>query len=240
MKHIPNFITSLNLAAGFISIIFALNGNLAGASWLILTAMIFDFLDGFAARALEAYSAVGKELDSLADIVSFGIAPAILIYNLLAASLSIQSPALENAEGFLTILILLSPVIMPVCAGLRLAKFNTDETQITSFKGLPTPANALAVIGIVIALEYSDSALIRYLAGSTTSILLITLFLSALMITRIPMLSLKFSHLRLKGNEERYILAILAIATLLVFGFTGAALIIPFYIFISLISLFFR
>jgi CDP-diacylglycerol--serine O-phosphatidyltransferase len=240
MKHIPNFITSLNLAAGFISIIFALNGNLAGASWLILTAMIFDFLDGFAARALKAYSAVGKELDSLADIVSFGIAPAILIYNLLAASLSIQSPALENAEGFLTILILLSPVIMPVCAGLRLAKFNTDETQITSFKGLPTPANALAVIGIVIALEYSDSALIRYLAGSTTSILLITLFLSALMITRIPMLSLKFSHLRLKGNEERYILAILAIAPLLVFGFTGAALIIPFYIFISLISLFFR
>jgi CDP-diacylglycerol--serine O-phosphatidyltransferase len=240
MKHIPNFITSLNLAAGFISIIFALNGNLAGASWLILTAMIFDFLDGFAARALKAYSAVGKELDSLADIVSFGIAPAILIYNLLAASLSIQSPVLENAEGFFTILILLSPVIMPVCAGLRLAKFNTDETQITSFKGLPTPANALAVIGIVIALEYSDSALIRYLAGSTTSILLITLFLSALMITRIPMLSLKFSHLRLKGNEERYILAILAIAPLLVFGFTGAALIIPFYIFISLISLFFR
>jgi CDP-diacylglycerol--serine O-phosphatidyltransferase len=240
MKHIPNFITSLNLAAGFISIIFALNGNLAGASWLILAAMIFDFLDGFAARALKAYSPVGKELDSLADIVSFGIAPAILIYNLLAASLSIQSPALENAAGFLTILILLSPVIMPVCAGLRLAKFNTDETQITSFKGLPTPANALAVIGIVIALEYSDSALIRYLAGSTTSILLITLFLSALMVTRIPMLSMKFSHLRLKGNEERYILAILAIAILLVFGFAGAALIIPFYIFISLISLFFK
>jgi CDP-diacylglycerol--serine O-phosphatidyltransferase len=240
MKHIPNFITSLNLAAGFISIIFALNGNPAGASWLILAAMIFDFLDGFAARALKAYSPVGKELDSLADIVSFGIAPAILIYNLLAASLSIQSPALENAAGFLTILILLSPVIMPVCAGLRLAKFNTDETQITSFKGLPTPANALAVIGIVIALEYSDSALIRYLAGSTTSILLITLFLSALMVTRIPMLSMKFSHLRLKGNEERYILAILAIAILLVFGFAGAALIIPFYIFISLISLFFK
>jgi CDP-diacylglycerol--serine O-phosphatidyltransferase len=240
MKYIPNFITSLNLAAGFISIICALNGNLAEASWLILAAMIFDFLDGFSARVLKVYSPVGKELDSLADIVSFGIAPAIIIYNLLAASLSLQGPALENAAGSLTVLILLSPVIMPVCAGLRLAKFNTDETQITSFKGLPTPANALAVIGIVIALEYSDSALIRYLAESTTSILLITLSLSALMVTRIPMLSLKFSHLRLKGNEERYILAILAIAALLIFGFAGAALIIPFYIFISLISMFLR
>ena len=86
MKHIPNFITSLNLAAGFTAVIFAANGDTVTASWLILAAMIFDFLDGFSARLLKAYSAIGKELDSLADVVSFGVAPGIIIYNLLRNS----------------------------------------------------------------------------------------------------------------------------------------------------------
>ena len=240
MKHIPNFITSLNLASGFISILYALNGNQAAASWLILAAMAFDFLDGFSARMLKAYSPMGRELDSLADIVSFGIAPAILIYNLLAASLSLPADAISNAEGSLTILILLSPVIMPVCAGLRLAKFNIDETQVTSFKGLPTPANALAVIGLVIGAEYSDSALINSITGSVYALEIITIVLSLIMVIRIPMFSLKFSHLKLKGNEERYILALLSIAALIVFGLAGAALIIPLYLIISLGSLFRR
>lgn len=237
MKHIPNFITSLNLASGFISILYALNGNQVAASWLLLAAMIFDFLDGFSARMLKAYSPMGKELDSLADIVSFGVAPAILIYNLMAASLSLPSDAINNTEGPLTILILLSPVIMPVCAGLRLAKFNIDETQVSSFKGLPMPANALAVTGVVIAAEYSDSALINSITGSTLALVIITFILSLLMVSRIPMFSLKFSHLRLKGNEERYILALLSISALVVFGFAGAALIIPLYLIISLVSL---
>jgi len=240
MKHIPNLITSLNLAAGFLAIIYSLNGDLASASWLILAAMIFDFLDGFSARLLKAYSVIGKELDSLADIVSFGVAPAVLLYQLLGASLSLSAPMIANAEGFLPVLILLSPVIMPVCAGLRLAKFNTDETQATSFKGVPTPANALAVIGIVIALNYSDSGLIADLAKSTAALLVITILLSLLMVTRIPMLSLKFSHLRFRENEERYILAFLIIAALVIFGPAAAPLIIPFYIIVSLISTLFR
>jgi len=240
MKHIPNFITSLNLASGFISILYALNGNQAAASWLILAAMAFDFLDGFSARMLKAYSPMGKELDSLADIVSFGVAPAILIYNLLAESLSLPAEAINNADGFLTILILLSPVIMPVCAGLRLAKFNIDETQVSSFKGLPAPANAMAVIGVVIGAEYSDSALINSITGSAFALVIITLVLSLLMVSRIPMFSLKFSHLRFRGNEERYILVVLAGAALIVFGFAGAALIIPLYVIISLASLFLR
>ncbi len=240
MKHIPNFITSLNLAAGFIAIIYALNGDLATGSWLILAAMIFDFLDGFSARLLKAYSPIGKELDSLADVVSFGVAPAILIYQLLGTSLSLSAPMIINADGFLPVMILISPAIMPVCAGLRLAIFNTDETQATSFKGLPTPANALAVVGIVIALNYSDSGLIAGLAGSTVAIIIFTTVLSLLMVTRIPMFSLKFAHLKLRGNEERYILVILVIAALAVFGLAGATLIIPLYIIISLISLLFR
>ena len=88
MKHIPNFITSLNLASGFIAIILAVNGNLTAASWLLVAAMIFDFCDGFAARLLKAYSETGRELDSLADIVSFGVAPAVIIYKLVNNSFS--------------------------------------------------------------------------------------------------------------------------------------------------------
>jgi CDP-diacylglycerol--serine O-phosphatidyltransferase len=240
MKHIPNFITSLNLAAGFLAIIYALNGDLETGSWLILAAMIFDFLDGFSARILKAYSPIGKELDSLADVVSFGVAPAILIYQLLGTSLSLSAPMITSADSFLIVLILLAPVIMPVCAGLRLAIFNTDETQATSFKGLPTPANALAVISIVIALNYSDSGLIADFAGSAPALLIFTFLISILMVTRVPMFSLKFKHLKLRGNEERYILAALVIASLAIFGPGGAPLIIPLYIAVSLISLLFR
>jgi len=146
MKHIPNFITSLNLAAGFIAIIFASNGELVTASWLILAAMIFDFLDGFSARLLNAYSEVGKELDSLADVVSFGVAPGIIIYQLLNESLSLFSPMIVSLNGSGFSLVLLIPSVMPVCAALRLAKFNTDPSQAKSFRGLPTPANALSYI----------------------------------------------------------------------------------------------
>ncbi len=98
-KHIPNFITSLNLVSGFVSIIFALNGQPVTASWLILAAMVFDFLDGFSARLLKAYSDIGKELDSLADVVSFGVAPAIIIYQILYNQQSINGPGVAGFEG---------------------------------------------------------------------------------------------------------------------------------------------
>jgi len=239
-RHIPNFITSLNLASGFFSIIFAFNGELVRSSWLIMAAMIFDFLDGFSARLLKSYSEIGKELDSLADVVSFGVAPAVLLYQLLGASMALIDPMLYNASSFKTILVLLLPVIMPVFAALRLAIFNTDETQATSFKGLPTPANALAVISVVIASHYSDSSLIASFTGSKISLIIFTVVLSILMVIRIPMLSLKISHLKLKGNEGRYILVALIIAAFIIFGIGAAPLIIPLYIIASLISLLFR
>jgi CDP-diacylglycerol--serine O-phosphatidyltransferase len=239
-KHIPNFITSLNLAAGFIAIIFSINGHLVTGSWLILAAMIFDFLDGFSARLLKSYSDIGKELDSLADVVSFGVAPAIIIYQLLYSSLSLTGPIIPGQDNHILIIILLSPVIMPVCAALRLAKFNTDETQATSFKGLATPANALAVISLVIAGHYSDLSIIHSFTGSAVALLIFTVILSLLMVSRIPLLSLKTSHLRFKGNEGRYILILMVIAALVIFGLGAAPLIIPIYLIASLISLLFR
>jgi CDP-diacylglycerol--serine O-phosphatidyltransferase len=239
-RHIPNFITSLNLASGFLAIIFTLKGNIVTASWLIFAAMIFDFLDGFSARLLKAYSDIGKELDSLADVVSFGVAPALIIYNLIDASLSSDITAIAGKNESINALILFSPVIMPVCAALRLAIFNIDETQTRSFKGLPTPANAIAVISVVIAARYSDLNILNSFTGSVSALVIFTVILSLLMVTRLPLLSLKTDHIKFTGNEERYILILMVVIAFAIFGVSAFPLIIPLYIIASILSLVFR
>lgn len=231
MKHIPNLITSLNLVSGFSAVIFASGGDFTTASWMILAAMIFDFFDGFSARLLKAYSPIGKELDSLADVVSFGVAPAIIIFYLLHSTLG------EQAAGNLTnVIIFLVPAIMPVCAALRLAVFNVDTTQTTTFRGLPTPANAIAVISLIIAAHYNESGLLINLTQSPIFLIPFTIVLSLLMVTRIPLLSLKTSHLRFKGNEGRYILIGLILVSFAILGIKSLPLVIPLYILASLIS----
>jgi CDP-diacylglycerol--serine O-phosphatidyltransferase len=239
MKHIPNFITSLNLSAGFIAIIFASNGDIKTASWLILAAMIFDFLDGFSARILNAYSSLGKELDSLADVVSFGVAPGLILYQLINESLSSFGPSVFTSGNILVTLILIMPAIMPVCAALRLAIFNLDDSQATTFKGLPTPANAIAVISLVIAGQATQPEFFKTLTTSTAFLVILTLTLSLLMVSRIPLLSLKIKNFRLKGNEGRYILAGLVLISFAVLGIMAVPFIIPIYIIASLISLLF-
>ncbi|MDQ1332441.1 MAG: CDP-diacylglycerol---serine O-phosphatidyltransferase [Bacteroidota bacterium] len=239
-RHIPNFITSLNLASGFVAILYAATGELVTASWLILAAMIFDFFDGFSARLLNAYSETGKELDSLADVVSFGVAPAVIIYMLLGNGTGLIDRGIHDSGSLKRVLILISPALMPVCAALRLAIFNIDETQKTSFKGLPTPANALAVISVVIAGHYSDLSIITSFTDSKLLLLIFTVILSLLMVSRIPLLSLKTKHLRFKGNEGRYILVSMVVLTLVMLGTGAAPLIIPIYITASLISMLFK
>ena len=223
--------------SGFIAIIFAANGDINTASWLVLAAMIFDFLDGFSARLLKAYSAVGKELDSLADIVSFGVAPGLIIYNLLINS-ELNRLFNFHSDTLNSILLMLIPAIMPVCGAIRLAIFNLDSSQSTTFKGLPIPANALGVISIVIARQYSQSDVFNSITGSSFFLILLTILLSLLMVSRIPLLSLKVTSLKLKGNEGRYILVALVITGFAIFGMMSVPFIIPIYIFSSLISLF--
>ena len=239
MRYIPNFITSLNLTSGFAAVIFAASGDAVTASWLIMAAMIFDFLDGFSARLLRAYSVIGKELDSLADVVSFGVAPGIIIYNLLRNSFSAGSPGVINADASNTLLIILLTAIMPVCAALRLAIFNVDETQSKSFKGLPTPANAIAVISVVISAHYSESGAVTYFSGSPVLLSMLTVVLSLLMVSRIPLLSLKVSDLKFRGNEGRFIMIGLILIAFAIFGIASVPLIIPIYIISSLLSLLF-
>ncbi len=229
MRHIPNLITSLNLAAGFAAIISIFNGNPISAAWIIIAAMIFDFLDGFASRLLKAYSDLGKELDSLADMVSFGVAPGLLIFELLRTGTAMGGTWLKHMS-------VCTGALFAVCAGLRLARFNIDSTQKSSFKGLPTPAAAMAVISIILAAAYSGSDIIRKFAASYWIITVYSVILSGLMVSRIPLLSLKFHDLKLKGNEARFILVFCTVLLLAVFRFAGIPLVIPAYLIISIVS----
>lgn len=239
MKHVPNIITILNLAAGFISVILAVNGDLVTASWLLVAAMVFDWFDGFAARMLKSYSDLGKELDSLADAISFGVAPALIMYQLLGNSLSLTYPMIFNASSAIELLILFTPIIMCICAVVRLAVFNLDASQAKSFKGLPTPANALAVISLVIASSYSNRIFFRELLNSTGLLLTMTIVLSLLMVSRLPLMSLKITNLKFRNNEGRYLLISLVAIALITLGIGSVTLIIPLYIIVSLVSLLF-
>ncbi len=232
MKQIPNFITSLNLVSGFLAVMAVMKGNLNAAFWFIAGAMVFDFLDGFASRLLNAYSEMGKELDSLADLVSFGVAPGMIVYRLL--ELSLQGTEMAGmSTGTLKIIFTVIASVFPLCAGLRLAKFNTDPLQSLSFRGLPTPAAALAIISLIPAV-IKDSGFVSRITESGIAIAVYSLAISALMVSRIPMMSLKTKNFRLAGNEYRYLLAAISVILVSVSGFTGIALIIPAYILISL------
>ena len=226
-KHIPNFITSMNLFSGCIAIVMAFEGAFIWVVFWVIMAAIFDFFDGMSARLLNAYSKIGKELDSLADVVSFGVAPAAAVFIMLR-SYTIYGELLSSLQYYIPYL----AFIIPIFSALRLAKFNIDERQTSTFLGLPTPANALFWISYVYGV-YSISAtnsLLLYI----TIILIISL--SLLMVSEIPMFSFKLKSLQLKGNELPLILIICAVAFIVIWGVIGLAWTILAYILISIVS----
>ncbi|MDH6356684.1 CDP-diacylglycerol--serine O-phosphatidyltransferase [Parabacteroides sp. PF5-9] len=226
-KHIPNTITCLSLVAGSVAVVNALQGDLWGAAWWIITAALFDFLDGFAARLLQAYSPMGKELDSLADMVSFGVAPGMIVFRLLSEAAPILP--LGNINIYLPYL----AFVIPVFSALRLAKFNIDERQTTSFIGLPVPAHALfwAAIGCSVRPVIAGNECL--FVGLTV----LTAFLSSLLlVSEIPMFSLKIKSLSWKGNEIRYILVVGALLFVILWGFLGIAGTILLYIVLSVFN----
>ena len=224
-KHIPNMITCLNLLSGCIACVMALNNNCLWAFILIIIASVFDFFDGFAARLLKAYSSIGKELDSLADVVSFGVAPGMIIYVFLRDTLfsSYSSPFFVN--------IALLAFLIPVFSALRLAKFNVDDRQTSSFVGLPVPADALFWGSLIYMLSYLNVSPLFKIIG----VILCIFHFSYLMISEIPMFSLKFKNYGWKGNEARYILIAVTIALFVIFNLSGISVIIIVYILMSLL-----
>lgn len=221
-SYIPNTITCLNLLSGCAAVFFAFNlgmetGSLSPMSWAFIfigAAAVFDFCDGLSARLLHAYSPVGKELDSLSDLVSFGLAPAFLVMNSMQA---------YGASVWVSAIAL----FIAVMGALRLAKFNVDTRQATSFIGLPIPANAIFWIG---ALAWIDSH--AYPGDIVMALLIVAI--SLLMVSELRMFSLKFANLSWRGNVRRYVVLAAAVFFVITEGVSGFAWTIVLYILISL------
>lgn len=224
VKNIPNSITCLNLLSGCFACIFAFQGQYDWVALCIGLSALFDFLDGMAARLLHAYSPLGKELDSLADLISFGLAPGLMVMHLMAYNSTFHG--MTEYQSWWA----LSALLIPVFSALRLAKFNIDTRQTTSFIGLPVPANALFWIGICQAVLRMESPVCGY------AIVALVIIFSLLLVSEIPMFSLKFKNLKWKENYLRYLIIAVAAICLISLGLAGLAATIGLYIVLSLLS----
>jgi CDP-diacylglycerol---serine O-phosphatidyltransferase len=247
-KNIPNFFTLLNLLSGTLAIILTFEGrnNLVLAAYLIYAAAVFDFFDGFMARTLKAYSKIGKELDSLADLVSFGVAPSMIVYQLIKYNLQIKqfSFSLEAYQ----ILMLISAVLIALFSAIRLAKFNVDERQTENFLGLATPACAMLVASIPLIAEFNPNGLILFPALSKNiyfflgvvmfeSIVVRPLFLiplvfvlSALLVSEWPMFSMKFKSFSFEENKLKYYFLIFSLLLFMTLQILAVPLIFLLYL----------
>lgn len=227
-RHIPNFFTSLNLLSGCIATVMAFQGNYLYVVIWVIVAAFFDFCDGFCARMLKAYSPMGKELDSLADMVSFGVAPSMAVFYFLSQNLTL----ITGNEVLLTYLPYMA-FILAIFSGLRLAKFNVDKRQSESFIGLNTPANALFWVSFCYGIVYDAPVVTSTLIYT---VLVAILVFSSLMISEIPMFSLKIKSLKFKGNEYRYFLVVFVIGMIAYIGILGITAGILLYIALSIIN----
>ena len=232
-KHIPNLITCLNATSGMAGVLFAFNGELFPAAVCVLAAMVFDFFDGFAARLLNVRSDMGKELDSLADAVSFGVMPAVLAYCLIRdvalirsfTSLYVMRPWFENLVAY-------SPLIIPAFSIYRLAKFNLDARQTHSFIGMPTPANALFWVSLVFCYRFEREFFFD-VWGFPALLALCVLVFSLLLVSGFPMFSLKLSSFSWRANFPLYVFLAALLAIALLWGWKALSFAIPLYVLVS-------
>lgn len=225
----------MNLVSGTLATIFAIDGHLVWAAIFICSAALFDFLDGFAARLLKAYSEVGKQMDSLADVVSFGVAPGAILFTLLEFSLfGKNGPIYDIVANWVEWVILFASFLVPVFGAIRLARFNVNTSNEDFFRGLPIPANGLfwASLGLIFGVpKYFEVLKILY---STRNLLLLALFMSGMMVISMPMFSLKPKSLRFNENWYRYLFLSLALILMFIFNVSGLTFIILLYIFLNL------
>ena len=231
---IPNSLTALNLFCGCLAVLSFLNQFYSLGIILVFVASIADFFDGFAARLLNVQSELGKELDSLADMISFGFVPGTILYSafLKNSNFSSFTELIEN-QYYLPF----SGFILTIFSGLRLAKFNIDKRQSNSFIGLPTPANTLFFLTIPLIWIYEkDNEFVNNLISNNIILLIFTLFFSYLLIAELPLIALKFKGFSLKDNIFRYILILLGIVTIITLGNLSIPVILTLYLIISFIE----
>jgi len=227
-QHLPNAITCGNLFCGCIAIVFAYTNNLHWASIVIGLAALLDFLDGFAARLLKVHSPIGQQLDSLADMVSFGVAPGAIMFMLINNTLTAEN---HNLVWF--------SFVITVFSALRLAKFNIDTRQTDSFIGVPTPANTILIASFPLILRFQPELFNMNIAAillNTWFLIGTTLVMSYLLVAELPLFALKFKNFKWTDNKVRYIFLVSSLLLLIIFQFIAIPFIILLYVLMSMIS----
>jgi CDP-diacylglycerol--serine O-phosphatidyltransferase len=223
LQIIPNALTSANLFCGCLGILFAVRDDWRTAAFLTIAAAFFDFFDGFAARALKVKSDIGKELDSLADCVTFGVLPAFVLFKML-----------ENRPDLPFAFAQYCAFAIAIFSALRLAKFNVDTRQSDRFIGVPTPANALIWVSLPFLVE--KNIFLSELVAEPIFLLILCALMCFLMNAEIPLLALKFKNYGFKDNFWRYLLIFTSVGIIAFWGFAGVFFAVIAYIFLSLIS----
>jgi CDP-diacylglycerol--serine O-phosphatidyltransferase len=241
VKYIfPNLITLFNLISGCLAIIIVFIGeNEYHAAWFIFIAAVFDFFDGFVARALNAKSDFGAQLDSLADIVSFGVAPGIILVKwliLILTNISVGSNFEINSASSWQLLVLFTSMLYVVGGAIRLARFNISPKDKPEFRGLPIPAAALMVASLWLLFATNHSPSVQRLLLNIYVVLALIIVLTMLMVSNIPMLSLKFRGYQFVDNFYQYLILVLGGCFLILFGIKGVFLGLAAYILISLVK----
>ncbi len=244
-KQLPNLITLLNLLSGTIAVYFAVKEQLVLAAFFVFLGIFFDFFDGLVARLLNVQGELGKQLDSLADVVTSGVVPGIVLFQLITkavnnedwnlnTTLPLNSSLCDNFNT--TFLISMIGLVVTPAAAYRLAKFNIDERQTSSFIGLPTPAAALIVLSLPLILAYSNNEFANHLIKNVWFLVGLTLLLSYLMNAEIVLFSLKFKDYSWKNNKTKYIFILLTAFLCILLQFVAIPIVIVLYILTSLMT----
>ncbi len=239
-RHIPNFITLLNLLSGSIAVIFAVKGNLILAAIFVAAGIFFDFFDGLAARLLDVKSEIGLQLDSLADAVTSGVVPGIVMYQLLTKALP-ASGGLGYDWDSSVFDIQMKPfalfgLLIILASAYRLAKFNVDDRQTDSFIGLPTPANALLILSLPLILTYQSGPFVSSLLLNEWFLVGLTLLSCFLLNAELPLFALKFSDWGFRENKMRYFFIISCLVLIIFLKFIAIPVILLLYVLLSVIS----
>ncbi|MFK8059961.1 MAG: phosphatidylcholine/phosphatidylserine synthase [Polaribacter sp.] len=232
-KHIPNLLTLGNLFCGTVATIFAVQGEFVLAAFLVLLGIFFDFFDGFAARLLNVSGELGKQLDSLADMVTSGVVPGIIMFKLIQINI-FHTPHSFFEDSIVGLSLI--GLLLTLGACYRLAKFNIDTRQSDSFIGLPTPAMSLFVISFPLIQQYSDIEFVQNLISNNYVLISVTLVLTYLMNAEIPLFSLKFKEYSIKNNVIKYLFLLVSLLMIVFLQYISIPLIILFYVVLSIIS----
>ncbi|WP_139059105.1 CDP-alcohol phosphatidyltransferase family protein [Polaribacter reichenbachii] len=232
IKNIPNLLTLGNLFCGTVAAIFAVEEDFINASIFVLIGILFDFFDGFAARLLKVTGELGKQLDSLADMVTSGVVPGIIMLKLIQNNLLKDFNDIDKSIFDVSLI----GLILTLAACYRLAKFNLDTRQTNSFIGLPTPAMCLFIISLPLIQEYSDIEFAVNLTYNNYFLIAITWVLTYLMNAELPLFSLKFKDYSLKNNWITYLFLAFSLVLILLLNYLSIPIIITFYVFLSIIK----